>query len=351
MKFLRNAWYAGAWAEEIGRTLFERRMLNESVLMYRSEDGKAVAMSNACPHRFAPMHLGKLVGDTVECPYHGLTFDAAGRCVDNPHGDGSIPRAAKLHVYPVEERHGLIWIWMGDPAKADASRIADYSCLTDTAQYTASHGYIKLNANYQLVMDNLTDLSHASFVHQTTLEPRETARHKFEVKEEDGKIFTRQWCADNPITPLFSKVLDREGLCDHWLEMRYVPPCSMMTYYGMTDCGRPREEGWSTLNPNIITPETDTTTHYFWATSRNFDLQNEGLSAAFREGARYAFEHEDRPMLESQQALIGSTDLMSLRPVLLVNDAGSVRVRRLLNQLMEQEQGDPNLPAPLMARA
>jgi vanillate O-demethylase monooxygenase subunit len=343
MNFVKNAWYAAGWSEEIGRELFQRKMLNEPVLLYRAEDGHAIAMSDYCPHRFAPLHLGKLVGDTVECPYHGLRFDCTGKCVDNPHGDGVIPKAANVRTYPVEERHGLVWVWMGDQAKADASTIADYSCLTDTSNFKAVHGYIKLNANYQLVMDNLTDLSHASFVHETTLEPRETAKHKFHVTEENGIIFTRQWCANNPITPLFKAVLGMDGPVDHWLEMRFVPPANMMTYYGITRPGATREEGWDTHNPNIITPETETTTHYFWGTARTFDLENEQLTEMFREGARHAFENEDRPMLESQQALIGSTDLMTLKPVLLVNDAGSVRVRRMLQKMIDEEETQPKV--------
>lgn len=340
MKFLRNAWYAGAWSEEVGRTLFTRKMLNEAVLMYRTEAGAAVAISNVCPHRFAPLSLGKLVGDAVECPYHGLRFDCTGKCVDNPHGDGVIPKAANVRTYPVEERYGLIWVWMGDPSKADTDQIADYSCLTDTAKFTSAHGYINLRANYQLVMDNLTDLSHASFIHETTLEPRETVRNKFHVSEEGGQIFTRQWCANNPITPLFKAVLGMDGLVDHWLEMRFALPSCMMTYYGITPCGKPREEGWDTHNPNIVTPETETSTHYFWGTCRTFDLQNEQMTDMFREGAKHAFENEDRPMLEAQQAVMGTTDLMTLKPVLLVNDAGSVRVRRMLARLMEEEAAE-----------
>ncbi|WP_321821579.1 MULTISPECIES: aromatic ring-hydroxylating dioxygenase subunit alpha [unclassified Burkholderia] len=343
MKFVKNAWYAAAWSEEIGRELFQRKMLNEPVLLYRTEDGCAIAMSDYCPHRFAPLHLGKLVGDTVECPYHGLQFDCTGKCVDNPHGDGAIPKAAHVRTYLVEERYGLVWVWMGNPAMADVSKIADYSCLTDTSKFKAVHGYIKLNANYQLVMDNLTDLSHASFVHETTLEPRETAKHKFHVTEENGTIFTRQWCANNPITPLFKAALGMDGPVDHWLEMRFIPPANMMTYYGITRPGATREEGWDTHNPNIITPETETTTHYFWGTARTFDLENEQLTAMFREGARNAFENEDRPMLESQQALIGSTDLMTLKPVLLVNDAGSVRVRRMLKRMIDEEATQPEV--------
>jgi len=226
---------------------------------------------------------------------------------------------------------------MGDGSRADASKIADYRCRADTSKFSLAQGYIKLNANYQLVMDKLPDLSHVSFVHETTLEPRETAKHEFHVSEEEGHIFTKQWCKNNPITPLSKAVLGMEGLVDRWLEMRFVTPASVMTYYGITRFGEPREAGWDTHNPNIITPETETTTHSFWATCRTFDLQNQQLTEMFREGAKNAFENEDRPMLEPQQELVGSGDLMALKPVLLVNDAGSVRVRRLLARMMGEE--------------
>lgn len=338
--FIRNTWYAAGWSEEITRKLFSRMFLNEQVLLYRKEDGTPCAISDLCPHRFVPLSLGKLVGNNVECQYHGLVFDCAGNCVGNPHGEGFIPKAARLKSYPLSEQYGLVWIWMGDPAKADPSLVPDYRWLTDTRNYRQAHGTIKIEANYLLVMDNLTDLSHAGFVHETTLEPRELAKASYEVSEKDGQIWTKQFVPEMPVPALMTMVKGFTGHLDHWLEMRCDPPGCMITFYGFTPPGKPRVEGWGTYNPNIITPETETTTHYFWATARDFDLDDDEMTTKFERGAAYAFENEDRPIIEAQQRALRGRDLMSMRPVLLQNDQGSARARRIIEMRLKAEAAE-----------
>lgn len=339
MKFVRNTWYAAAWSEEINRSLFSRKLLNEQVLMYRKEDGTPCAIRDLCPHRFAPLSIGKLIGDEVECLYHGLRFDCSGKCVDNPNGAGSIPKAASVKSYPLSEQYGVVWIWMGDPEKADESLVPAFPWLSDSENYTQVHGTLNIEANYLLVMDNLTDLSHAAFIHVETLEPRELAKATFEVVEEGPEVWTKQWCAAMTVPPLFTVVKGFTGQMDHWLEMRCIPrSTSMITFYGVTEVGKSRAEGYGTYNPNIITPETDTTTHYFWGSARDFDLKDEEMSEKFRMGASFAFTHEDKPIIEAQQRNVGDVDVMSLKPVLLTNDAGSVRARRAIERLIAEEQ-------------
>ena len=337
MTFIRNSWYGAGWSEDISRDFLSRMILGEQILFHRKEDGTACAMADLCPHRFIPLSMGKLVGDTVECLYHGLAFDCSGACVNNPHGSGLIPKAAKVKTYPVAEKWGMVWIWMGEPDLADPEAIADYHWLTDR-NYRQVHGTIKLQANYLLVMDNLTDLSHAGFVHEKTLEPREIATASYEVSEKDGQVWTRQFVPSMPIPPLFTMVKGFTGVMDHWLEMRCDPPGCMITFYGVTEPGKPREQGWGTYNPNIITPETESTTHYFWASARDFDLDDDAMSKAFEEGAGYAFEHEDRPVIEAQQRVLQGRELMDLKPVLLQNDQGSGRARRIIERRLRAER-------------
>ena len=129
--FLKNAWYAAAWSYEVKKELFERTIIGESILFYRKENNQAVAINNTCPHRYSPLHMGVLMGDVVECAYHGLRYDSSGRCVHNPHGDGKIPEKMCTRAYPLEETHNMLWIWMGDPALADPATIPDFSCHTD----------------------------------------------------------------------------------------------------------------------------------------------------------------------------------------------------------------------------
>jgi len=148
MHFLKNCWYAAAWSEELGDALFVQTLLGEPIVMFRKSDGCIAALLDRCPHRFAPLSLGeRLAEDVVQCRYHGLAFGADGRCVRNPH---SVSKAAsgaiRVRTYPVEERHSIVWIWMGD-GKPDAGLIPDFACLDDS-NYTTLRGRIFVKAHY-----------------------------------------------------------------------------------------------------------------------------------------------------------------------------------------------------------
>jgi vanillate O-demethylase monooxygenase subunit len=336
MAFVRNTWYAVGWADEISRKPLSRTILGEPIVFYRTEAGQPVALADLCPHRLVPLSLGFLDGDAIECRYHGLAFDRTGACVSNPHGDGVIPKAARVATYPLHEAYNLVWIWMGDEV-ADPAAIAPYPWLADPSRYAVSRGSLKIDANYLLVMDNLTDLSHAGFLHVDTLEPREVAKADYEVSEIDGVLWMKQFMPNMDVPPPF-KAMGREGNFDHWLAVRCLPPGCMITYFGITEPGRPREEGWVTYNPNIITPETESSTHYFWAVARDFLLDAPGLTEMISETAGHAFEQEDKPLIEAQQKVLGEKDLMKMKPVLLRNDSGSGRARRAVERMLKSEE-------------
>lgn len=338
MVFARNCWYAAIWSADLGDELVARRFLNEPVVIYRKRDGTPVALADACPHRFAPLSRGIRHGDEVECLYHGLRFDSAGACTDNPNGAGRIPSAARVKAYPLHEAWGMVWIWMGEPHLADPRMIPDFSFMTDFSSYAAIRGYLHIEASYLLMLDNLTDLSHASFVHVKTLEPREMAREIFKVSEEDGTIWTKLTCAGMTTPAFFAAVPGIPETVDHWLEMRCDPPGAMVTIYGVTPQGEPRERGWNTCNPNLITPETEWTTHYFWGSARDFLIDDADLSRTLQELADLAFVTEDKPIIEAQQSIVGKRDMMSLGPVLLPNDNGSGRARRAIDRMIAAEQ-------------
>ncbi|KAJ8138193.1 hypothetical protein OY671_008594, partial [Metschnikowia pulcherrima] len=161
--YSRNCWYVAAWASDSGVAPMARVFLEEPVALFRDETGKARAVGGRCPHRFAPSGNGTVVDGTSMCPYHGSRFDGAGRCVHNPHPGGQSPDG-RSPVYPSEERHGLSWIWMGDPAKADAARIPDFAWSADP-RWEAVRGATVAEGHYELYSDNILDLSHANFVH------------------------------------------------------------------------------------------------------------------------------------------------------------------------------------------
>jgi phenylpropionate dioxygenase-like ring-hydroxylating dioxygenase large terminal subunit len=163
-KFLSNIWYVAAWADEVAENLLARTILSKHLVLYRKSDGQVVAMDDRCPHRFAPLHMGNRVGDHIECSYHGLRFDCSGRCVFNPHGNGEIPKKAMVQTYPLVERYGLLWIWMGDKDRADQALIPEFSFLTDPT-FQNVKGYTLAEGHYELMTDNIMDLGHIEFLH------------------------------------------------------------------------------------------------------------------------------------------------------------------------------------------
>jgi vanillate O-demethylase monooxygenase subunit len=164
--FIKNCWYAAGFPEELGRSLLARTYLGEPVVLYRKRDGKPVALEDRCAHRRLPLSMGRLIDDTLQCGYHGLIYDCAGACVAIP-GQPRISPGTGVRAYPVVDRHAFTRIWMGDPAFADESLIPDYGGL-DRPDWASSRIQFQVRAHYQLIIDNLLDLSHLAYVHATT---------------------------------------------------------------------------------------------------------------------------------------------------------------------------------------
>ena len=169
MTLLKDTWYCAGWSTDVAGEPVHRRILGQDLVLFRDSQGKVAAMSDKCPHRFAPLHEGKVLGDTIACPYHGLRFDGTGTCVLNPHGNGQVPPGPHIESYLIEERNGTIWIWMGDRAKADPDAVIDTSFLFDREKYNRITDHHPIQGNYMLVVDNLLDLTHAQFLHPETV--------------------------------------------------------------------------------------------------------------------------------------------------------------------------------------
>lgn len=339
MTFIRNLWYVAAWAEEIGENLLSRTILGEQILLYRDSAGRAIAIGNRCPHRFAPLSEGRRVEhDVVECPYHGLRFDGTGKCVFSPHEDGRIPRRAAVASYPLAEKYSVLWIWMGDPALADEASIPDFGQI-DHPDYATVKGYTCIEANYELVADNLLDLSHTQFVHANFFEAPAVLKAKHEVSQEGGTVYSRRWVPATPAPNAFRRLLDNpDDLVDHWLRVRWNAPGLHRLDVGVVPHGDPeipssaRREG-----SHLLTPETATSTHYFYANSRNYRIDSPEEDEKIREWHRIGFGEQDKPMIEKVQKMMGTPDLLSLNPVFLSIDTAAGRARRVMDLLREKE--------------
>lgn len=342
MSFLRNCWYPAAWGTEVETgALFQRTLLNESVLLFRDSAGVAQAIGNRCPHRFAPLHMGVIKGDAVQCAYHGLMFAGSGQCVHNPHGDGAIPKAAKVKTYPLVERYSLLWIWMGEAERADAALIPEFSCMDPEHAYVGKR-YLHAKANYVLETDNIMDLSHVEFLHPGTLGGEGVKSALTSVNEEGNQVWSNRQTVGEIMPDFLYQAMNipHATPVDRWIDVRWDAPASMLLHAGAVPTGRPRAEGTDFPIPHLFTPETHTTTHYWFAMCfpKAMGPFAEQLAEEQASAINVPFTEEDLPMLEAQQQMMGDADFWSLKPVLLVGDAGAIRARRVLDRLIAAEQ-------------
>lgn len=110
-------------------------------------------------------YLAALVGEALQCGYHELQHGTDRRSVHNPHGTGATPSSPDVPAWPVTERHGYVWVQPGDASAADPVLLSqEYGFLSDPDQFATVRGYLHVKASYQLVVDNLLDLTHVKFI-------------------------------------------------------------------------------------------------------------------------------------------------------------------------------------------
>ena len=356
--FLTQAWYAAALSTEVGaRELFHRRILDTSVLIYRRESGEPVALHDRCPHRFAPLHLGKRVGDEVVCRYHALRFDCTGRCTHNPHGNGRLPRAAKLRSFPLLERFGFLWIWMGEIPPNEAL-LPDFSELDLGHANAVAHTYMHMKANYQLIVDNVMDLSHIDHVHGEIITTRgQLSPLVPQLRETATSVAARWEWKQTPAMLIFNNFLPQpqeEGRM--FFDITWTPPANIQLSVGAVQEASARLDLRDCIGQydlHTCTPETASTTHYFFGTRRNHVVEDGEYNQAKIRAMHQAFETEDGPIIEAVQAEMCTDDFFGLNPVLMSNDVAPVKVRRLLRRLILQEGETAAVPsgqpAPIQA--
>lgn len=333
--YLRNCWYVAGWADGLDDTPQARVFLEEPVALFRDGKGVAHAIGGRCPHRFAALGHGSVIDGALACPYHGLRFDASGACVYNPH-QGEAPPNVSVPVYPLVERYRLLWIWMGDTAKADPALIPDFDWLDDPA-WEAVRGYTVAEGHYELYSDNILDLSHANFVHPALVASAfTTGERKF--WQEGERAFVRYTQADDYISPALAAVLGVEGRKqDFFGEVTWNAPANLYFDYRTGEPGTPVEAMTALRSLHAFTPETPDTTHYVWATARDYALGDAGFSEGLRAALAHAFEHEDLPVIRDAHRLMAGKPFWEMEPLVLSGDGGGIRARRLLQKMIKTE--------------
>ena len=343
--FPRNFWYVAADAHEVGRELLARTICNQKIVFWRKSDGTPVAFEDRCCHRRLPLRKGVLIEDRLRCGYHGLEFDAAGQCVSIP-GQTTIPPGAEVRAYPVVERYKWIWIWMGDPARADPGLITPFPWRDDIGW--GDHGtYFHVNCNYHLIIDNLLDQSHVAYVHASTIGSASLAETS-RVRYFRGDDFVRvvRWVRDTTTPPTYQLMggWGPDTRVDRWTVSEFRPPGTVRLFtgaapgasggsdFGFTELESPTPPGgFAFRNLNFVTPETATTAHYFWSNAYSART----ISA----------ENTERQFHQIFKAFLQDWDILELqeenwdnRPAIATNSDVALIAARQINERIVAEE-------------
>ncbi len=340
--FLRNTWYVACTPDEIADKPLGRRICGENIVFYRAEGDRVAALQNFCPHRGAPLSLGFVRDGKLVCGYHGLVMGSDGKCVAMPgQRVGGFPA---IRSYPVVERYGFIWIWPGDPDKADPAEIPEL-VWGDNPEWAFGGGLYHVKSDYRLMIDNLMDLTHETYVHAGSIGQPEIEEAAPTTRIEGNEVITSRFMHDIKAPPFWQTALRGNGLaddvlCDRWQICRFTPPSHVMIEVGVAHAGyggyeAPPEHKVSAIVVDFMTPETETSHWYFWGMARNFAVHDEDLTVKIREGQRKIFA-EDLEVLESQQRNL--QEFADRRLLALNIDAGGVGARRIIDKLIAAER-------------
>ena len=342
MAFVRNQWYVVAYSAEIGAELFARTVLGEPLVLWRTATGEVVALADRCVHRRYPLSKGHLDGDRLICGYHGFTYEPDGRCSSVP-GQHRVPRTARVPGYPVVEQDSFVWVWIGEPDKADPAAVPRAPWLADPA-YATVCGMEPLAARYELLVDNLLDLSHETYLHGGYIGTPEVAETPIttEVDDERGIIYVSRHMDDAACPPFYAESTGIHGRITRWQDVEYRPPCLYLLHSRIAPTGvLPMADGSDPDAFHVevvyaITPETEHSTHDFWAVARDFALEDENVSAFLRENNRTVVL-QDVAALNTLERVI-SAEAGGYQELSINIDTGGLAARRILARMAAGER-------------
>ncbi len=313
----------------------------QHVVLFRASTGVLCALEDRCPHRLLPLSKGKRIGDTIQCGYHGMTFDGAGTCVRVP-GQENTPDRANVRTYPVAEKHGIVWIWMGDPKLADESEIFDLPQFTDPDWHVHHGGQLHIRAHYLNVAENLVDPAHVSFVHPTTLGNAASEDVPVHVSTDKDVISAWRWIRGAPPVGFFKEFGGFKGDVDRWHYYDLHLPSTAVIDFGSIDSAEncPEEErdrGVRVFALHFVTPVNAEYTIDHWMHLRNA-AKGEAEASAKIDGLLEAAFSEDKAILEAIH--VSEQRPQTRRPVRIAIDKGPMVYRKRIREMIEAETVD-----------
>ena len=339
--FVRNAWYVAGWSDEFGATPVARTILGEPLVIYRDSSGEVRALEGLCPHRQFPLAQAWVEGDCLRCPYHGMRFGPDGRCTEIP-SQATIPEAAHLRAFPVVERWRWVWVWMGDPATADPALIPDHEAagLSDANDATPC-SRLEIDARYQLLNENLLDLTHITFLHQggaagVWVEGTDWPDETIET-DPDGRWLRGARTFALPATDLPPAAGLDGGPAEMELTMDYRLPGFFVgrQVYRSTLPGKHNVSA-GFINVHFFTPVDAHRTVYYFATARTFANGDTATTEALLERFRKVLD-EDKFAAEAIEPWL---DRPGRRPDFVRRaDRAAILGRRMIQRLLDAEAG------------
>jgi phenylpropionate dioxygenase-like ring-hydroxylating dioxygenase large terminal subunit len=327
-----NCWYVAATSDEVGSTLLARQVAGRRIVLFRRADGVVGALADRCAHRAAPLSMGTLVGDTVVCAYHGFAYSSDGACVGVP-SQMHVPYGASVASFPVREDGPLVWVWLGNPARANATEPPALPALRD-AGWTVIGGITHMAVNYMLLHDNALDRTHFPFVHAHRIhsgyveDPPPLQVEVTETRVSYSRTFA-------PV-PLADWQADATGLArsERYVQRETGTFVTPALHVDEMDIIGPDSNPRRGVFIRAFTPIDADHTMIIWRAARNFALDDVSVSERLREVYEGTMT-EDQPLLEAIQAQSGSTG----HDVSAAADAPAIRAYQIVDRMLDEERG------------
>lgn len=334
--FPMNRWWVAGFSWELKDKPLARTYLNRPMVLFRKPDGSAAALEDRCCHKELPLSCGTVEERGLRCGYHGLLFDGAGACVEVP-GQLHIPARARVQAYPLRERDQILWVWIGStPDAAPVDEPPPYPFHADP-RYKFGGDSFHYDAPWQLIHDNLLDLSHLGYVHLKTIggNPALHMNAKLDVTQDGEVVKVVRLMPGSEPPPTYAAAWPFRGPIDRWQEVEFhISHCRIWT--GAMDAGDgslndPERSGFHMRGFHGVTPETDGSAHYFWTIATNPHPDKEDVTRLVVDQTAATFE-EDKVVIEAQWR---NQQRFAGRPQVAIHvDVGPNRARRVVQSLL-----------------
>ena len=344
IRHLKNQWYVAGLSSEVTNKPVASRILDRPLVLFRkTSNGKVVILEDRCVHRQAPLSLGEVVKDNIQCGYHGIEYDESGACIRIP-SQKQIPPGAGVPTYPCIEQQGFIHVWMGDPELCETKSPYDFP-FASNPNWRVRYAQLYGRFDSRLLIDNLMDVTHLPFAHKSTIGASGVAENAVAKTERDGqRVRVTRFMEDIVPAPAHVAVTGYSENVDRWQVIEYTPPGYVWLQVGSSKTGKGGREAdpenilLNRHTLHLAMPETNNTTLYFWVMANKIDALTTDQEEAIYDASILAF-NEDIVIIEAQQARWNN----EISKIDVGADSGALEVRRLMKRLIKKESDNPSM--------